>query len=137
MSTEKPLPAYFGRYQVLEELGSGAMGVVYLCVDPRLTRPVAVKVLKESEVMSAPEREQYRARFRQEAEAAGRLSHPDIVQVYDIGPSYIVMEFVEGQTLAGLLRAGAILAVARITSLILPLAHPPASPPPPALVPRP
>jgi TonB family protein len=119
MSTEKALPAYFGRYQVLEELGSGAMGVVYLCVDPRLTRPVAVKVLKESELLTPAEREQYRARFRHEAEAAGRLNHPDIVQVYDIGPSYIVMEFVEGHTLAGLLRAGATLAAGQIASLIL------------------
>jgi TonB family protein len=119
MSSEKSLPGYFGRYQVLEELGAGAMGVVYLCVDPRLTRPVAVKVLKESELMTDAEREQYRARFRHEAEAAGRLNHPDIVQVYDIGPSYIVMEFVEGETVQGMLRRGAVLAVRQIASLVL------------------
>jgi TonB family protein len=111
-------PAYFGRYQVLEELGSGAMGVVYLCVDPRLARPVAVKVLKESEFMSPQEREQFHARFRHEAEAAGRLNHPGIVQIYDIGPSYIVMEYLEGRPLNATLRSGAALRVKEITTLV-------------------
>jgi serine/threonine-protein kinase len=111
-------PAFFGRYQVLEELGAGAMGVVYLCVDPRLARPVAIKVLKESEFMSPAEREQFRARFRHEAEAAGRLNHPGIVQIYDIGPSYLVMEFLEGRPLSALLRSGAALKVRQITNLV-------------------
>jgi serine/threonine-protein kinase len=111
-------PAFFGRYQVLEELGAGAMGVVYLCVDPRLARPVAIKVLKESEFMSPAEREQFRARFRHEAEAAGRLNHPGIVQIYDIGPSYLVMEFLEGRPLSTLLRSGTALKVRQITNLI-------------------
>ena len=71
MQTRQPVPTYFGRYQVLEELGSGAMGVVYLCVDPRLARPVAVKVIRESEHMTPAEKEQFLARFRNEAEAAG------------------------------------------------------------------
>ena len=81
MQERQPVPTYFGRYQVLEELGSGAMGVVYLCVDPRLARPVAVKVIRESEHMTAAEKEQFLARFRHEAEAAGRLNHPGIVQI--------------------------------------------------------
>jgi len=119
MSSEKLPPAYFGRYQVLEELGSGAMGVVYLCVDPRLARPVAIKVVKESEFMSPEERESYHARFRHEVEAAGRLNHADIVQIYDIGASYFVMEFLEGKTLAALLKSGAILSVGQLCSLIL------------------
>jgi len=99
-------PAFFGRYQVLEELGTGAMGVVYLCVDSRLARPVAIKVLKESELMSVQERDQYHARFRHEAEAAGRLNHPGIVQIYDIGPNYIVMEYLEGRALSAAIKAG-------------------------------
>jgi TonB family protein len=113
------LPAYFGRYQVLEELGSGAMGVVYLCVDPRLARPVAVKVMKTSEFTTPEEREQYNGRFRNEAEAAGRLTHPDIVQIYDVGPSYIVMEFLEGESLAAVLRSPAVMPVRQLTALIL------------------
>ena len=119
MATQKKQPEYFGRYQVIEELGSGAMGVVYLCIDPRLARPVAVKVLKEGEHMSPQEREQYRTRFRHEAEAAGRLNHPDIVQVFDIGSSFMVMEFLEGRPLSALLKGGAVLSVRQIASLIL------------------
>src|SRR5216684_7941459 len=96
MQTRQPVPTYFGRYQVLEELGSGAMGVVYLCVDARLARPVAIKVMRRAEFMTPAEQEQYEARFRHEAEAAGRMNHPDIVQIYDVGPAYLVMEFLEG-----------------------------------------
>jgi serine/threonine-protein kinase len=115
---DAPAPAFFGRYQVLEELGSGAMGVVYLCVDPRLARPVAVKVLKESDFMTPAEREQYHARFRREAEAAGGLNHPGIVQVFDIGPSYMVMEYLEGRSLSASLRAGVTLRVREIVGLV-------------------
>ena len=113
-----PLPTSFGRYQVLEELGAGAMGVVYLCVDPRLNRPVAIKVMRESEFMTPADREQFEARFQHEAQAAGRLTHPDIVQIYDVGPSYIVMEFLEGQPLSSLMRRGERLAVRRVVELV-------------------
>ena len=118
MSSPAPLPESFGRYRVVEELGSGAMGVVYLCVDPMLARPVAIKVLKGTEHLSVDERAQYEARFRQEAEAAGRLSHPDIVQIYDIGPSWLVMEFVEGRTLQALLRSDGSLAVREVVRIV-------------------
>jgi TonB family protein len=122
MSSRQALPTYFGRYQVLEELGSGAMGVVYLCVDPRLARPVAVKVVRESESMSQAEREQFQARFRHEAEAAGRLNHPGIVQIYDIGPSYLVMEYLDGKSLSTLLKGATTFTVQRICSLVLQVA---------------
>jgi predicted Ser/Thr protein kinase len=118
MSSPGPLPAAFGRYQVLEELGAGAMGVVYLAVDPRLNRPVAIKVMRESEFMTPPEREQYEARFRHEAEAAGRLTHPDIVQVYDVGPSWMVMEFLEGQPLSLLLKRGHRFSVRKVLDVV-------------------
>jgi TonB family protein len=116
-------PAFFGRYQVLEELGSGAMGVVYLCVDPRLARPVAVKVLKESEFSSSHDRDQFHTRFRREAEAAGRLNHPGIVQIYDIGPGYIVMEFLEGQSLSSKLKGGAAFKLRQVVSLVQSVAN--------------
>jgi TonB family protein len=118
MSSEKA-PAIFGRYQVLEELGSGAMGVVYLGVDPRLARPVAIKVIRESDQQSAADREQYFARFRHEAEAAGRMNHPDIVQIYDIGPSYLVMEYLEGRPLSAFMKGGIPLPIRQVCSLIL------------------
>jgi TonB family protein len=119
MQERQPAPTFFGRYQVLEELGSGAMGVVYLCVDPRLTRPVAVKVIRESEHMTPAEKEQFLARFRHEAEAAGRLNHPGIVQIYDIGPSYLVMEYLDGKALSTVMKAGHAGTVQEVCSIVL------------------
>jgi serine/threonine-protein kinase len=98
----------FGRYEILSELGRGAMGIVYKARDPKINRVVAVKTISLSG--QPPEDEQeYRERFFREAEAAGRLSHPGIVTVFDIGEEpvtrapYIVMEFVAGQSLEKLL----------------------------------
>jgi serine/threonine-protein kinase len=122
MQTRQPVPTYFGRYQVLEELGSGAMGVVYLCVDSRLARPVAVKVIRESEHMTPAERDQFLGRFRQEAEAAGRLNHPGIVQIYDVGPSYLVMEYLDGKALSTVLKAGQACTVQEVCSIVLQVA---------------
>src|SRR3954471_11228743 len=119
MQPREPIPTYFGRYQVLEELGSGAMGVVYLCVDSRLARPVAVKVIRESDLMTAEEKEQFLARFRNEAEAAGRLTHPGIVQIYDIGPSYLVMEYLDGKSLSAVLTARHAYTVQEVCSIVL------------------
>ena len=74
----------FGRYEILAELGRGAMGVVYKARDPKINRVVAVKTV--SLVGQPPEEEhEYRERFFREAEAAGRLSHPGIVTIFDVG----------------------------------------------------
>jgi TonB family protein len=99
-------PTHFGRYEVQQEIGAGSMGVVYRCRDPRLERTVAIKVLRASQFLTPVETAQYEARFRHEAEAAGRLSHPRIVQIYDVAPTYLVMEYLEGRTLASLLLHG-------------------------------
>jgi serine/threonine protein kinase len=94
----------FGRYEILSELGRGAMGVVYKARDPKINRVVAVKTVSLNG--NSPEEElEYRQRFVREAEAAGRLSHPGIVTVFDVGEEpethapYIVMEFVSGPSL--------------------------------------
>ena len=98
----------FGRYEILAELGRGAMGVVYKARDPKINRVVAVKTISLAGQPPEEERE-YRERFFREAEAAGRLSHPGIVTIFDVGEEpetrapYIVMEFVGGQTLDKLL----------------------------------
>ena len=98
----------FGRYEILAELGRGAMGIVYKARDPKINRVVAVKTF--SLAGQPPEEElEYRERFFREAEAAGRLSHPGIVTIFDVGEEpgthapYIVMEFVSGQSLDKLL----------------------------------
>lgn len=98
-----------GRYEIEEELGHGAMGAVYRAHDPLMGRTVAIKTILTSALEGAYATE-YRARFEREARAAGSMSHPGIVTVYDVGEDnknpYLVMEFVEGQTLSDALRQG-------------------------------
>ncbi|MET0681599.1 MAG: serine/threonine-protein kinase [Burkholderiales bacterium] len=98
-------PQTLGRYRILGELGRGAMGVVYKASDPMLNRTVAIKTI--SIVADAEERVEYEKRFYQEAKAAGGLSHPHIVTIFDIGRAgdvvYMAMEFVEGSELKSLL----------------------------------
>ena len=99
-----------GRYEILGELGRGAMGVVYKATDPVIGRPVAVKTIHLSEVGTGLSRTELLARFQTEARAAGLLTHPNIVVVYDAGEEnglyYITMELVEGKSLQALLDAG-------------------------------
>jgi TonB family protein len=111
-------PSHIGRYEVRDVIGAGAVGVVYRCHDPGLNRTVAIKVLRESQFLTPVERAQYEARFRHEAEAASRLRHPGIVKVFDVGPGYLVMELVDGRTLASLLGNGARLAAARAFDIV-------------------
>lgn len=102
MSSSGALPVY-GRYELLEELGRGGMGVVYKARDPKIDRVVAIKSIlaTHSDDESA---EEYERRFRREVKAVGKLTHPSIVTVYDfiedhLGRPAMVMEFVEGETL--------------------------------------
>ena len=93
-----------GRYEIVAELGRGAMGAVFRARDPRIERTVAVKTISVP-VTDAKSREEYRQRFFREARAAGRLAHAGIVTIYDVGEDeatqtpFIVMEFVDGQVL--------------------------------------
>jgi serine/threonine-protein kinase len=95
-----------GKYEIKRTLGRGAMGVVYEGWDPIIARRVAIKTVKLPDE-SEPETEEALARFRREAQAAGRLTHPNIVAVYDYGETsdlaYIVMEYVDGPPLKTLL----------------------------------
>jgi len=95
-----------GPYRILRKLGEGGMGVVYAAEDERLNRAVAIKTIRESVDSSA------RERFFREARAAASLSHPNVCQLYDIGDEggrpFLVMELLEGQSLADRLRDGAL-----------------------------
>ena len=99
---------HFGRYQVLSEVGRGAMGVVYKARDPQIDRLVAIKTISLLNQASEEEQE-YRQRFFLEARAAGRLSHPGIVTIFDVGEDsdtgtpFIVMEYVPGESLSSIL----------------------------------
>ena len=99
-----------GRYEILQELGRGAMGVVYKARDPNIDRLVAIKVISPEAGLDPEKAKELRERFQREARAAGRLSHPNIVTVFDCaeveGRPYLVMEFIEGKPLDGLVHAG-------------------------------
>src|SRR6201995_5090858 len=99
-----------GRYEIVAELGRGAMGVVYKATDPVIGRPVPVKTIKLSEQGTGLTRTELIARFQTEARAAGLLTHHNIVVVYDAGEEdglfYITMELVEGKSVQALLDSG-------------------------------
>jgi serine/threonine protein kinase len=110
MSSSTSSNPSFGRYEILSELGRGSMGVVYQARDPKIDRIVAIKTLFLGQ--EDDDEAEFRMRFILEAQAAGRLSHPGIVTVYDVAEDtethapYIVMEYVAGQTLKKLLAPG-------------------------------
>ena len=101
---------HIGRYQILEEIGRGAMGVVYRAQDPAIGRIIAIKTIRLTDLTDTAERERLRERLFREAQAAGVLSHPNIVTIYDIaeesGNACIFMELVNGPPLETLLTAG-------------------------------
>ncbi len=112
--------SHLGRYEVIGELGQGAMGVVYKATDPLIDRIVAIKTITLS--LAQEEREEYEARFYQEAKAAGRLSHPNIVTIYDVGRSgdvaYIAMEFLQGRELRDILNDDKLLPVDQVMDIV-------------------
>ena len=102
----QPLPPNIGRYVVEELVGVGGMGQIYRARDPVLRRTVAIKLISTN-LMSGADRADYIRRFRREAEAAARCSHPNIVAIYDFSlyeeQPYLAMEFVSGRSLRQLL----------------------------------
>src|SRR5215207_1788835 len=92
-----------GKYHIVDQVGEGAMGVVYRATDPVLNRTVAVKVMCDAIARD----DDLRGRFLREAQATGSLQHPDVITIYDFGEVdghlYIAMEFVEGEDLEDLL----------------------------------
>ncbi len=119
------IPSSLGRYEVLEELGKGAMGVVYLARDPLIGRLVALKTFRASQAMHGTELVEYRTRFMREAQSAGILSHPHIVTIHDVvdgadgsGVTFIAMEYVRGVNLKELLLRGEALPLDRVTDIV-------------------
>ena len=111
-----------GRYEITGELGRGAMGVVYRAVDPVIGRNVAVKTIRLSEEGTGLTRQELLKRFQTEARAAGLLTHPNIVVVYDAGEEnglfFITMELVEGQSVQSLLDSGHAFPVPRLLRIL-------------------
>ena len=102
-----------GRYEILGEIGHGAMGIVYKARDPLIDRVVAIKTINLG--LALDEKEEYEGRFYQEAKAAGRLNNPNIVTIYDVGKcgdvAYIAMEFLQGRELRDIMNDGGMLPV--------------------------
>jgi serine/threonine protein kinase len=102
-------PEKLGKYTITGVLGTGAMGVVYTGFDPGIRRSVAIKTIHKKLVDDAAQADSMAARFRNEAQAVGRLLHPGIVAIYEYGEddstSFIAMELVQGQSLAKVLTA--------------------------------
>jgi Protein kinase domain/PEGA domain len=111
-----------GRYEIMGELGRGAMGVVYKATDPVIGRTVAVKTIKLSEEGTGLSRPELLTRFQTEARAAGLLTHPNIVVVFDAGEEdglyYITMELVEGKSLQAHLDGGQAFALPRVLRIM-------------------
>jgi serine/threonine protein kinase len=109
-----------GRYKIISEIGQGAMGVVYKAVDPFIDRTVAIKTINLN--LSKSELEEYEARFQQEIKAAGRLNHPNIVTIYDVGKTdqvaYMAMEFLEGKELKDMIASGDIPPADQVVDII-------------------
>ena len=108
--TDNGSKRYVGKYQLEKVLGKGAMGVVYLAKDPTIGRNVAVKCIYLSQGLEEDKLREFRERFLREARAAGVMSHPNIVTIYEADeggpgrPPFIAMEYIEGETLQDRLR---------------------------------
>ena len=109
-----------GRYEIISEIGQGAMGVVYRALDPLLERTVAIKTISLD--LSKDEFEEFEQRFYREARSAGRLNHPNIVTIHDVGNTenvaYMAMEFLEGVELRDIMDAGTLLDLDRIVEIV-------------------
>jgi serine/threonine-protein kinase len=116
---EKPM---LGRYEVEKELGKGAMGIVYLGKDPKISRVVAIKTMALAQEFEADELDEVKERFFREAETAGRLSHPNIVTIFDAGEehdlAYIAMEFLRGHDLARYTKPDNLLDISTVASIV-------------------
>lgn len=112
MTTQPQPPAKVGKYEVERILGRGAMGVVYLARDPMIGRQVAVKTIHLPAGLESEKVHEFRTRFLREAQAAGRLNHPNLVTIYEAddgssgGPPFIAMEYIQGATWSARVKRG-------------------------------
>jgi serine/threonine-protein kinase len=111
-----------GRYEIIREIGQGAMGVVYEANDPKIQRRVAIKTIRFSDEFEEARIKEIKVRFLHEAEIAGKLSHPAIVSIFDVGEdydlTYLAMEFLEGVDLRKYCGIGSLLPLRKILHII-------------------
>jgi serine/threonine protein kinase len=122
------IPRKLGRYVIIREIGRGAMGVVYKAHDPVIEREVAIKAIQIAFEVTPEEKGVFLSRFNREAKAAGKLSHPNIVTIFDVdedketGTPFIVMEFLEGTTISEVASSGVLLPLEDVNNMIIQLA---------------
>ena len=111
-----------GRYEVVSELGQGAMGIVYKAKDPKINRFLAIKTIRFSDEFEPNKIREIKDRFMREAEIAGKLAHPSIVAIYDVGEdydlTYMAMEYLEGESLQKFCRKGFLLPLRKILYVV-------------------
>lgn len=116
-----------GRYEVIKELGKGAMGIVYLGKDPKINRMVAIKTLQFDTDLDEAQLKMVKDRFFREAESAGTLNHPNIITIYDAGEdydiSYIAMELLDGDDLKKNCEKGSLLPIRRAVEIVAKVAN--------------
>ncbi|HET7649587.1 MAG TPA: protein kinase [Gammaproteobacteria bacterium] len=121
---QKPM---LGRYQLIKEIGRGAMGVVYLGRDPKIGRTVAIKTMSLAEEFDGQVLDEVSQRFYREAETAGRLNHPSIVTIYDVGDdqglAYIAMDFLSGEALENFAVPGKLLPLDEAMAIVIKVAE--------------
>lgn len=110
-----------GRYEIIREIGQGAMGIVYEANDPKINRRLAIKTIRFSDEFEESRIKQIKSRFFREAEIAGKLSHPSIVSIYDAGEeydlTYLAMEYLEGEDLRKYCKMESILPLRKILGI--------------------
>jgi serine/threonine-protein kinase len=111
-----------GKYDILSILGKGAMGIVYKALDPDINRKVAIKTIRFDLASEETDTEEIMERFMREAQAAGKLTHPNIITIFDVGReedlTYIVMQLIEGPSLQRLIAQGEKFPVSEVTKLM-------------------
>jgi predicted Ser/Thr protein kinase len=111
-----------GRFEIIREIGKGAMGIVYLAHDPKIDRNIAIKMVAIPAGVSEEEARESRHRFVREAQAAGKLTHANIITIYDVVEekdlSYIAMEYIEGETLEAYTKPASLLPLNRVLPIM-------------------
>jgi serine/threonine-protein kinase len=122
ISDELGIKPTVGRYEVVSELGQGAMGIVYKAKDPKINRFLAIKTIRFSDEFEPDKIREIKDRFMREAEIAGKLAHPSIVAIYDVGEdydlTYMAMEYLEGESLQKYCRKGFLLPLRKVLFVI-------------------